>query len=206
MAKDLSTFNIAIITNCGQDLSFHQYIFTIQWKNVLRPWITSSSKELQFHSKLLGCLVASSFDCNDLHLIDMDSADIETLLKMLGSASTSAEMKASGFSFNFSAAEILQSLLHLFISKKNIASASKVDVMPTIVALFVNGRTTEILLTCQLLWVLLGESCFQWDEELYCNPVKRMLLTMLRDDDQCVQVHSKLLLAEPCFIPEGKRV
>ena len=202
VAKELATYHVAIITNCAQESSFCCYISTIKWKALLSPWVDCSSKNIQFHTRLLCCFVASSMDPDELQILDMNSADLQTILNMLGTASTSIELKASGFGFTFSATEILQSLLHLFISRKNLLSLSSLDVMPTILALLLNGQVQDKMLTCQLLWILLGECHFQWDEELYCNAIKELLIVMA--EDESLQVVSKLLLNEPCMGLNGK--
>ena len=204
MAKKLATYLVAIVTNCAQELSFSSYISTIQWKTVLSQWADHPSKSIQFHSQLLCCFVASSFDPEELLIVDMNSDDLQTLLNMLGSASTSIKLMASGFGFTFSATEILQSLLHLFISQKNLLSVLSLDVMPTLLALLFNGHVQDKLLTCQLLWILLGEHRFQWDEELFCNPIKELLTATLDNEDESLQVLSKLLLSEPCMGSNGK--
>lgn len=204
MAKELATYHVAIITNCAQESSFSCYISTIKWKALLSPWVDCSSKNIQFHTRMLCCFVASSFDPDELQILDMNSADLQTILNMLSSASTSLELKASGFGFTFSATEILQSLLHLFISQKNLLSLSSLDVMPTILALLLNGQMQEKLLTCQLLWILLGECHFQWDKELFCCPIRELLFAMLDSEDESLKVVSKLLLSEPCMGQNGK--
>ena len=197
-------YHIAIITNCAQELNFYRYVSTIKWMPVLSPWVRHSSKDLQLQARLLCSFVASSFDATDLQILDMDAADLEMILNMLGSASTSTELKASGFGFNFSATEILELLLHLFISQKNLASALAMDMIPTILSLLLNGKVLDKLFSCQLLWILLGEPHFQWDREIYCSPIKEVLTTLIEDGDESLQALSKLLLSEPCFGPNGK--
>ncbi len=204
VAKELATYNIAIIANCAQESSFSCYISTIKWKTVLSPWADHPSKNIQFHSRLLCCFVASSFNPDELLIVDMNSADLQTILDMLGSASSSTELTAIGFGLIFSATEILQSLLHLFISQKNFLSLLSLDMMPAILALLLNGHVQDKLLTCQLLWILLGDRRFQWDEELFCNPIKELLTAMLENEDENLQVLSKLLLSEPCMGTNGK--
>ncbi len=199
--EDLVTYYVAIITNCVQESNFNVYVSTINWKGLLSPWLEGSSKNLQFQTRLLGCFVASSLNLNDLPILDMDSADLETLLRMLGSASTSTQLKASGFGFTFSATEILESLLHLFISPKNLQSLLSMEVTPTILSLLLNGHSQDKLLSCQLLWILVDESCFQWDQELQ---IKEVLTAMPEDNDESLQLFSKLLLSEPCFETNGK--
>ena len=204
VAKGLGTYHIAILTNCAQELSFYSYVSTIHWKTLLSPWVEYSSKDLQLQARLLCSYVASSMDANDLLILDMDRSDLDTLLTMLGSASTSTELKASGFGFSFSATEILESLLHLFISQKNILSVLGMDIIPTILSLLLNGQLFDKLFACQLLWILLGEPNFLWDKEFYSDSIEEILTTLLEDKNESVQALSKLLLSEPCFWPNGK--
>lgn len=204
VARNLAVYNVAILTNCAQELNFFHYVSTIKWKAVLSPWINCSIKDLQFHSRMLCCFVASSFGPGDLQILDMDSTDLESMLNMLGSASTSTQLKASGFGFTFSVTEILESLLHLLISQKNLSFLLEIDLIPSILAVFLDVHVQNKLLACQLLWILMGESHFQWDMELYCCPIKELLIAMIEDDNENLRVFSKLLLSEPCFGSNGK--
>ena len=93
--------------------------------------------------------------------------------------------------------EILDLLLNLFISTKNLLSALSMELIPTLLVLLSNGCLLDKLLTCELLWILLGESHFQWDKVLYCGSIKEILTTMVENSDENLQVVSKLLLSEP---------
>lgn len=206
MAEDLGAYNISIITNCAQELNFYGYISTVNWKDLLNPWVKHSSRALQFQTRLLCSYIASSFSCTDLKILDMESADLETLLRMLGEASSSTQLKATGFGFNFSATEILESLLNLFISPKNLLSALSMDLIPTVLALLLNSCSQSQLLTCQLLWIVLDESHFQWNQEQYCNSIKEVLTGLIMNGDKSLQVFAKLVLNEPCFELNGKAI
>lgn len=154
-------------------------------------------KELQIHAKFLCAYIAPNLNHGELSQLDLEDKDISKVLEILGTTSSSSDMSACGFDMKFSALELLETLERLCISQNNLTTLAKADILPTLVSLLVNGRIPEQKGACRILYILLGESCFHFEKELYAPLLQEILISLFSKEDKCLQLLSQLLLGEP---------
>jgi len=137
-------------------------------------------------------------------LLEIEQTDMGEILEVLGTASTSPNLSASGFDMNFSALELIETLEHLCISHCNLSVAAKADILPTLVSLLVNGQIPEMKAACRLLWILLGDPNFCFNKDVYALALNEILRMLLENNDKGLQLLSQLLLNEPEINTDGK--
>ena len=128
------------------------------------------------------------------------------VLEVLRTASTSLSMSAQGFDMKFSALELLDTLENLCISQTNLSTIAKADVLPTLVSMLVTGIVPIQRVACRILWILLGESNFHFNKEVFAPLFQEILTMLLENQDTSLQVFSQLLLSEPRIRTNGNHL
>lgn len=111
-------------------------------------WLEQPVNGLRLHAKFLCGYIAASLSHEEFPLLEIEQTDMGEILEVLGTASTSPNLSASGFDMNFSALELIETLEHLCISHCNLSVAAKTDILPTLVSLLVNGQVPEMKAAC----------------------------------------------------------
>ena len=70
-------------------------------------------------------------------------------------------------------------------------------------SLLVNGKVPEQKAACRLLWVLLGESSFHFNKEVYTPLLQEIITMLLEHRDKGLQLLSQILLSDPGIRANG---
>ena len=136
------------------------YLPLIDWVRLLLPWTSSSIGSTRIHAKFLCSHVGLSLCCDDISLLKFVDRDMNSLIKGLNSASTSDNLQGTAFGYSFSAHELLAIVQKLIINKDNFQAVAQSDLLPSLVALFVNGPPLVKKMVCNLFWCLMDSPYF----------------------------------------------
>lgn len=159
--RHISKLSIAIVCNCAVEKPFITYLPLIDWASFLSPWISPSFGSTRLHAKFLCGHVGLSLCYDDLSLLKLEDRDVNSLTRCLASASASENLQGSVFEYSFSASELLTIIQQLIINPDNYQAFAKSSLIPSLLALIVNGSICVKKMVCNLFWCLMDSSFFK---------------------------------------------
>ena len=150
--------NIAIIYNCAKEELFELYHSKITWYSLLQPWVRSTNVALKLHTIFILGYLAPSLNQKDYAKMtsNWSEKDMNYVLDLLFSLSSSSDLTVSCDKMTFSAEEILSNVLNLIhFTKTCFAMVCQPKLIQPCVSLLQKGTNIVRCLTCQLLWELL---------------------------------------------------
>lgn len=152
---------IAILANCALDIDHRVYLNQVEWEGVLGHWLSNGQGGIQMHTKFLCGLLAPAFDHPRYELFGMVQTEVDTVVDLLGTASSSPTMIAVGWDMQFSALELVENMIYLCFYPPNLTAFAKAELMPTVISLLMQQNVSLSKAVIQLAWVLLEDSDFQ---------------------------------------------
>ena len=163
--------SIAILANCALDIDHHVYLNQIEWKGVLGHWLSYGHRGIQMHTKFLCGLLTPAFDHSMYELFGMIQAEVDTVVELLGTASSSPTMMAAGWDMQFSALELVENMIYLCFYPSNLTSFAKAELMPTVISLLMQQNLSLSKAVIQLVWILLEDGDFQSHSKPFMDDV-----------------------------------
>lgn len=192
--RHISNLSFAIVGNCAYNRQFVSYLLPIDWARFLAPWISSSIGSTRIHAKICCSHVGLSLCSDDLSLLKLEGRDVNSLIQGLGSASSSHNLQGSAFGYSFSAYELLTIVQNLIIYPDNLQAFAEANLVPSLVALIVNGSPSVKKMVYYVFWCLLDSPDFR-------DIVKSSVLPLAdvfseQDDDVFTTLFAELILVE----------
>ena len=176
--------SIALLTNCALDIDHRVYLNQIDWKEVLCHWLSNHQGGIQMHTKFLCGLLAPAFDCSRYELFSMTQAEVDTVVGLLGTASSSPTMMAAGWDMQFSALELVENMIYLCFYPPNLTAFAKTELMPTFISLLMQQNLSLSKAVIRLVWILLGDSDFQSHSEPFMDDIMEVCSDFSMDDNE----------------------
>ena len=150
--------DLAILYNCASNICIDAYHHVFSFTNILHPFLNAADMSMIIHAKLILAHLSAILTNDEVkEFLQLSSSSAESLIALLGEASTSSNRKANGFTVT----ELAKGMNKLLVCSENGRYLAKATLIPSIASVITCGSTQEKVAGCELLWNLLQESEFK---------------------------------------------